>query len=226
MVINFMVTEFLLVTQWIFLQGGELFEGHGSSRCTDLSSFSMDLFGAFLTPSSWQKSFSQFVVIVIIVIPKLLQVYSCAKCHSYWVLVWCKDVWVMQHCSELQTLRGRSLRKCQRVLQLMFPSCSEFSQGFGCQCQPKTLRYFKQYGAEASGSLIHPHMQNLGRDSDYNGELRFEGPWVDSKNSMIKNKKPTKSLSEANFTFLLWSTFIHILQPWVSALWGSAPCRL
>ncbi|CAK9102536.1 unnamed protein product [Durusdinium trenchii] len=34
--------------------------------------------------------------------------------------------------------RGRSLRKCQRVLQLM---------------------YFKQYGAEASGSLIHPHMQ-------------------------------------------------------------------
>ena len=30
MVINFMVTEFLLVTQWIFLQGGELFEGHGS----------------------------------------------------------------------------------------------------------------------------------------------------------------------------------------------------
>lgn len=170
MVINFMVTEFLLVTQWIFLQGGELFEGHGSSRCTDLSSFSMDLFGAFLTPSSWQKSFSQFVVIVIIVIPKLLQVYSCAKCHSYWVLVWCKDVWVMQHCSELQTLRGRSLRKCQRVLQLMFPSCSEFSQGFGCQCQPKTLRYFKQYGAEASGSLIHPHMQNLGRDSEYNRE--------------------------------------------------------
>ncbi|CAJ1374453.1 unnamed protein product [Effrenium voratum] len=34
--------------------------------------------------------------------------------------------------------RGRSLRKCQRVLQLM---------------------YFKQYGMEASGSLIHPHMQ-------------------------------------------------------------------
>lgn len=72
-------------------------------------------------------------------------------------------------------MRGRSLRKCQRVLQLMFPSCSESSQRFGCQCQPKTLRYFKQYGAEASGSLIHPHMQNLGRDSEYNGELRFEG---------------------------------------------------
>lgn len=34
--------------------------------------------------------------------------------------------------------RGRSLRKCERVLQLM---------------------YFKQYGTEASGSLIHPHMQ-------------------------------------------------------------------
>jgi len=34
--------------------------------------------------------------------------------------------------------RGRSLRSCGRVLQLM---------------------YFKQYGAEASGSLIHPHMQ-------------------------------------------------------------------
>lgn len=42
------------------------------------------------------------------------------------------------HTLRAMAARGRSLRKCSEVVQLM---------------------YFKQYGAEASGSLIHPHMQ-------------------------------------------------------------------
>ena len=46
------------------------------------------------------------------------------------------------------------------------------------------LRYFKQYGTEASGSLIHPHMQSLGREllikiHSPQGSSRFEVHRID-----------------------------------------------
>lgn len=43
-----------------------------------------------------------------------------------------------KHTLRAMAARGRTLRQCPRVIQLM---------------------YFKQYGADANGSLIHPHMQ-------------------------------------------------------------------
>ena len=91
-------------------------------------------------------------------LPQLFSSYVMQRCLSHAALWWAANL-VRPFPAEVSASLTADVSQLQWV----------FSE-FGCQCQPKTLRYFKQYGAEASGSLIHPHMQNLGRDSEYNRE--------------------------------------------------------
>lgn len=127
---------------------------------------------------------------VILVIPKLLQVYSCATCHSYWVLVWCKDVWVM--CTVV------SCKPCEAV------PCGSVSESYSW-CFPVAVSLLRDLAVSVSPKRwgissnmvqkpvapwsIHTCRILVGIQNII--ERRFEGPWVDSVNSMIKNKKLT-----------------------------------
>ena len=127
---------------------------------------------------------------VILVIPKLLQVYSCATCHSYWVLVWCKDVWVM--CTVV------SCKPCEAV------PCGSVSESYSW-CFPVAVSLLRDLALSVSPKRwgissnmvqkpvapwsIHTCRILVGIQNII--ERRFEGPWVDSVNSMIKNKKLT-----------------------------------
>ena len=71
----------------------------------------MDLFGAFLTPSSWQKSFSQFVVIVIIVIPKLLQARATAATAIQFIC----DATMSESCSTVVSCKPCEAVPCGSV---------------------------------------------------------------------------------------------------------------